>query len=41
MASVLSLLVHAGDMYSNGQGVKEDLEEAFKCYKRATELGKH
>lgn len=26
-------------MYSKGQGITEDKNEAFKCYKRAVELG--
>ena len=36
---MLSLLSRTGDMHSNGQGVEENLEEAFTCYKKAAELG--
>ena len=33
------LMPYVGDMYSNGEGVEQNLEEAFKCYNRAIELG--
>ena len=39
VALMLSLLACTGDMHSNGQGVEENLEEAFTCYEKAAELG--
>ena len=32
-------MLFLGDMYKKGQGIAEDKMEAFKCYKRAVELG--